>query len=517
MKVFVLRGWFVSSIEMGYKPHPELAPRLIGYDPHVELPADHLCRFVDEVVDKYAIVPEKEPGPGQPEYDPRALFKVLLFGYTTGVFSSRRLAQNCYESLPYMLLVRDDRPSYRVICDARVDHYEELDWLWYCLFDVAVQHKLPFLGKIAVDSCKFKADVSKESVVRRELFQEVRVKLTEILAQAAKVDASEDEEGLALRSQTGVASGSMHMRDILREIRKDSGPQKPKTLSPKMVKRVEKAIETLELAEAGELSHVSLTDPDARMMGLGAQKTIAMGHSLEVAAESGLLVHSQVIHQSTDTGRLPAAVACATQNSPAKKVTQVVADSGYYSGGDIVALQDAGLDVVVPDASTACDMKRGNPVGTSCGSAGPQIQFEPVEGQDAYVCPQGNILMRTASWTHGGREFVKYRAKNSCVGCPLADACLKRKNARHRTITIAEHRERLLEYLSGFDDPEVQSTYHQRGPSVETVFALMRRILGFDRWHLRGSEAVSSEAMLLSNAYQIRKLHKHWAADLRAA
>jgi transposase len=496
----------------GYKPHPPLAARLIGYDPHVELASDHLCRFVDQVVDKHISIKEKEPGPGQPEYDPRALLKVLLYGYITGVFSSRRLAQNCFESLPYILLVRDDRPSYKVISDARTLHYEELCWLWYCLFDLAVDYGLPFLGKISIDSCKFKADVSKESVIRKGLYAEMREKLEGILAQAISLDASEDEECLAVRTRTGVESGSIQMREILREIRKDSPKEAPKRLSKRMVKRVGQAVDTLRKAEEEGSSHVSLTDPDARMMGLGSSKTIAMGHSLEVAAESGILVHSAVIHQSADTGRLPAVVEEAAKNSPAGLVTQVVADSGYYNGSDIVKLQDAGIQVVVPDACTACDLKNGDPVGTSCGSTGPQILFKPVEGRNAYICPQGNILLPDKKWVKDGRNFATYKAKNSCLECPLASICLKQKNAKYRTIRIGDHQDRLREYLTQFDDEDFLEIYHRRGPCVETVFALIRRTIGFDRWHVRGSDAIKSEAMLVTNSYQIRKLYKHWAA-----
>ena len=473
---------------MGYKPHPALEPRLIGYDPVVELALDHLARFIDMVVDKYAEVPEKGVGPGQPEYDPRPLLKLLLYGYAMGVFSWRRLEQNCKESLPYMLLVRDDRPSYHTICTARVKYLEELEWLWYCLFDFAVECGLTFVGRIAVDSGKFKADVSKESVVRKKLFAETREKLKALLAQADIADAADEEEGLAARSRTGIAAGSVKLRDILRSFKKSDSAE-PTVLSPKMAQRVHQAIETLEMAEDAGLSHVSLTDPDARMMPVGAHKTIAMGHSLEVGTDSGLLVHSEVIDESSDTGRLPEAVESAIENDPAE------------------------VTLFVPDTHTACDLKRGNPVGTSAGKLGPQIPFTKVEGKDAYICPQGNILKRNTSWMSGGRQIVTYRATKSCEGCPLASACLKQKKAKRRTIRVSEHQERLVDYLSGFNDPQFQSTYHQRGPCVETVFAMIRRILGFDRWHVRGAEKVESEAMILTNAYQLRKLHKHWAAS----
>src|SRR5579871_6368634 len=333
---------------MGYKPHAPLGPLLIGYDPWRDLPEDHLARFVDSTVDNYASVPESARGPGQPQYDPRPLLKILIYGYSTGVFSSRRLAQNCSESLPYMLLAREDRPCFKTISAARVKYQEELEWLWYCLFDAAIELGVPFVGKIAVDSCKFKADVSCESVIRKELYDSVLEKLRTILAQAEAADSVEDEEGLSVRSRTGVPAGSMHLREILRSFKSDT-PVKPADLSQKMLKRVEKAVATLEMAKEEGLSHVSLTDPEARMMALGSRKTISMGHSLEAAAESGLLVHCEVVHQSSDNGRLPTIVESAKRNDPAG-VNEAVADSGFFNGSDVLALQDVGVKVVVPDS-----------------------------------------------------------------------------------------------------------------------------------------------------------------------
>jgi transposase len=495
---------------MGYKPHPPLGPRLIGYDPLVELPSDHLARFIDEVVEAYIDPPEKQVRPGQPEYDPRPLLKALLFAYATGVFSSRRIEKNCYESLPYMLLVRDDRPSYRAICSARIKHRGELIWLWYCLFDAAVAMNVKFVGKIYIDSSKFKADVSKESVVSKRLMLEVRQKLEKILEQAEGIDEAEDEEGLSVHSQTGVEVKSLTMRKILREVKKPTEPTLPKALSPKMKERVQEAVETLKFAQEEGLKHVSLTDPDACMMALGSHKTISMGYSLEVASEEGLLVHAETIQQSSDTGRLPAVVDTVDQNGPCP-VTEVIADSGYYRSADILALQDGGYEVVVPDASTACDLKRGDPIGTASGKAGTQIAFTGVPGRDAFVCPQGNVLTLTKRWSKDGLQLAQYRASRSCTECPLAKNCLRQSNAQRRTIRISEHRGRLDPYLASFAEPDVQERYHQRGPCVETVFAVLRRTLGFDRWHVRGALRVAAEAKLLASAYQLRKLHTRWA------
>ena len=85
---------------MPYRAHPPSARLLFGYDPEQDLPADHLARLVEQVVEA-AVRPAVRPsGPGQPPFDPRLCVKVLVYGYATGIRSSRRLEQLCAESLP---------------------------------------------------------------------------------------------------------------------------------------------------------------------------------------------------------------------------------------------------------------------------------------------------------------------------------------------------------------------------------------------------------------------------------
>src|SRR5580704_1122267 len=149
----------------GYKPHPDPVPLLIGFDPVRDLPGDHLAFLVDAVVDEGIVVHPKQFAAGQPEYDPRMLYKVLLYAMVMGVHSSRRIEASCYENLAFLLLVRDDRPSYHVFSTARLEGKETLKKLFGHLHVVASKAGMPRIGRIAIDSSKFAANASKDSVV----------------------------------------------------------------------------------------------------------------------------------------------------------------------------------------------------------------------------------------------------------------------------------------------------------------------------------------------------------------
>jgi len=428
------------------------------------------------------------------------LLKVLLYGYCTGVRSSRRLEQNCSECLPYLLLVREDRPTYRTLCSARLECKVELEILWDELHKVAASCGMVHVGKLYVDSSKFQADVSRDSVLGAKHYESIRQGLAKILAEAESIDAREEGEGESLQNRTGVEVNQM--REVIRRISK--GTASDVSLSPKLKKNALKAVQILEDAERQKLSHVSLTDPDARMMGLGSSKRIGMGHSFEAVTDAGDLVVGQTHNISTDNSRLPVLVEEA-RKVLATPVQQVTADSGYYAGGVIHELLEQGINTVVPDTVTVGNMRR--PSTETQEPKAPPILFERNEDKDSYVCPEGKTLKLTKRYERGGQKFVTYVAKTSCLDCPLAKTCLQSPKATKRHLSIGEYKQELLEYLKRFEEPDVRSEYYARGPAIETVFGFIRSVLGYNRWSLRGAEKVQIEGSLFKLAYRIRKIH----------
>src|SRR5271157_2667909 len=480
---------------MAFKPHPPAGPSLIGYDPDSALADDHLARLIDRVVDGTPR-PRERSRHGQRAYDPRMLAKLLLFAYSTGTFSSRRIEQNCSEHMAYLYLSRGERPCFRTICSARTQHKGYLEQVWLTLLATAASEGMGAAGKIAVDASRFKANASGDLVVGRKDYEAMRSRLEEVLARAREVDAREDAEGLTAPTSTGVQASRVTVRRVVRS----AGKEAPEgEVTRRTERRLKECLSALDEAAKEGRKHVSLSDPDARMMPIGSQKRVSMGHALEVVSDSGLLVAGGSTNESSDTGRLVPLVEEAREHDPAV-VTQVAADSGYFEANDVVALQDSGLEVVVPDSVTACKMRRNEPLGQTS-----KIVFERIEGQNAYRCPEGRILDRVGKPSADGA--AKYRARKDCTGCPLAGSCLEKPTVKRRTLWIRAHSDRIVPYLAGFAEPVVRAAYYARGPTVETVFAFLRRIVGFVRWSVRGASKVAAEAELLKCAYQVRKLH----------
>jgi transposase len=505
---------------------------LIGYDPHVTLPEDHLARLVEVLVEEAVIVEKGERGPGQPGYDPRLCLKVLIYGYATGVRSSRQLEKHCNESLPYLFLTRGDTPSYRTLCSFRVESRELLEKVWTEGFAVAKSLGMKRLGRIAVDSTKLRANASSEMVIGEDEYDAIRQELKAILEEAEARDKAEDAEGYEGETQTGKKPENLQMRDILRKVRRqisrgskdgdnDADPPKDEDLSAngvtqRMRSRIEETLEAIDEAESEGRKHLCVTDPDARMMLGGVEKKVRECHSLEMAIDKdcGLLVADEVTQMCVDNERLIPLVKAAEKNEP-DGVVAVDGDSGYYNSESLSYLIESGVDVCVPDSVTAGQLHRGVAV---TGRGADRMEYD--QEKDIYTCPQGNIL--TLKPTKGDPDNVKrYQSIRSCRGCSLYNECIVRYDgkpakASHKRLKISHCPEEVLEAMERFNDPDHRKRYHMRGSFIESVNGFVRGALDFDRWLLRGRDKVRAEGKLITTAYQLRTLHKAWAAALTA-
>ncbi len=522
---------------MSYRPHPPPRPLDRLYDPVTDLPPDHLARLVEAIVEEAVTPVPHPPGRGQSPYDPRLTVKVLVYGYATGTRSSRPLARLCRESLPSLFLTRGDHPSHTTLCDARRDESEAIEAVWLALFALAARRGLKRLGHVVVDSSKFRAHASDEAVLSESEYEAMRAELQRVLAEAEAVDEREAATGPRLARELGEAVPREQMRDIVRRVRKRraqapqqeppagagepaaavpagaAAPAPRRPVSGRMRVRLQAALLALALAIATGRKHLCLTDPDAEMMGEGRTKRGQECHSFEVVVdrEAGLLVVGQTTQEGNDNARLEPLLAAAQAHEP-EGVKAADGDCGYYQGDAVARLILAGIDTCVPDSNTACDLHRGQPIGTTRARTQGEVPLTYVTASDRYVCPEGNELWPRQQRQKRGQGVTLYRAVQDCRGCPRAGDCLRQTSAAHRTLSVGRYAALLEAARQRFAEAAHQQRYHHRGEVVETVFGFLRAVLGYHGWLLRGREGVACEGRLFKVAYQVRKVHAAWAA-----
>src|ERR1700736_4449577 len=177
------------------------------------LPENHLAYFVSDVVDQLDLsaihaVYEKEKR-GQPPYDPRLMTKLLVYGYCTGVFSSRRIQKRLQEDIPFKVLAAGNEPDFRTISDFRKIHIETLQNLFEQVLAMSLECGAIQLGRVSLDGTKLKANASKHKAMSysrmKEKQQQLKEEVKQLLEQAEAADQDEDRQygGQARRRVAG--------------------------------------------------------------------------------------------------------------------------------------------------------------------------------------------------------------------------------------------------------------------------------------------------------------------------
>ena len=162
--------------------------------------SDHLSRLivalVRESLDLSTIRGSYASGLGQPPFDPRLMTALLLHGYASGLYSSRRIAKACVERADFMMIVAGDPPDFRTISEFRRRHLKALAGLFVQVLQLAGQAGLVKLGHVALDGTKIKANASKHKAMSYDRMKkreaELQAEVDRWLKAAEAADAEED-------------------------------------------------------------------------------------------------------------------------------------------------------------------------------------------------------------------------------------------------------------------------------------------------------------------------------------
>jgi transposase len=151
-----------------------------------------------------AIAASYTSGLGQPPFDPRMMTALLLNGYASGIYSSRRIAKACIERADFMMIVAGDPPDFRTISDFRKRHLKALAGLFVQVLKLAEKAGLVKLGHVALDGTKIKANASRHRAMSYGRMHEAEAKLrAEVAAWFSRADAADVAEDGAHGSTRG--------------------------------------------------------------------------------------------------------------------------------------------------------------------------------------------------------------------------------------------------------------------------------------------------------------------------
>src|SRR5713226_2198058 len=309
------------------------------------LPENHLVYFVSDVVDQLDLsamhaVYEKEKR-GQPPYDPLLMTKLLVYGYCTGVFSSRRIQKRLQEDVPFKVLAAGNEPDFRTISDFRKIHIETLQNLFEQVLAMALECGAIKLGRVSLDGTKLKANASKHKAMSysrmKEKQQQLKKEVKQLLEQAETADQEEDH-------RYGGQRGDELPEELRRrETRLAKIKQAKKVVEQRARDKAAeegKSAEEVKRAKPDDKDQYNFTDPESRIM-KGADGFV-QGYNAQAAVEPTLLliVGQSVTEAANDKEQVEPMVQVIEQQS-GQRPEGLLADSGYCSEKNLEHLETA--------------------------------------------------------------------------------------------------------------------------------------------------------------------------------
>jgi transposase len=309
------------------------------------VPAGHLARLIGDLVentlDLDGIYSEYTEVRGAPPYDPRLLLKILLYGYSNGIYSSRRLERVTIDHVPFRFLTASQTPDHWTISNFRKVHRVELKGMFNQVLQLCQEVGLVKLGHVAIDGTKIKANASKHRAMsyggikdRQPRYEQIA---EEWLKRAEEIDAAEDEEFGARRGD-----------ELPEEL------QRAETRLARL-KEAKAAIEK-RAQEAGrgapeDRDQYNFTDPQSRIM-LAGDKSFVQGFNCQLGVDDTshhIIVAAEVSNQAADNPQLVKMVVATALNT-GEFPDKVSADAGYGSELNIQTMNALEVDAYIAQA-----------------------------------------------------------------------------------------------------------------------------------------------------------------------
>ncbi len=320
------------------------------------LPQGHLAHFISDTVDALDLgafyARYDKDGPRNQPFHPAMMVKVLVYGYATGVFSSRKIALKLHEDVAFRVLAAGNFPAHRTIREFRALHLNELSELFVQVVRLAREMGLVKLGTIAVDGTKVKANASRHKAMSYGYMlkaeAELKAQIEDLLKRAQQADEAEKNEPEldipaeierreARLAAIAQARARLEQRQREAEIARGRDPDdKPRGGRYKR-----------EFGVPEDRAQDNFTDPDSRIMKCAGGAFEASYNAQTAVDEAAhIIVAAELTNCGSDAGELPVMLQ-AVKGNLGELPEQVLADTGYKAEAVFEALSECGCDLVV--------------------------------------------------------------------------------------------------------------------------------------------------------------------------
>ena len=350
---------------MSYRPYEPEQEMLLPASLQDWLPKGHLAYFISDTVDALelkAFYARYEGGGARNQpFHPAMMVKVLVYGYATGVFSSRKIERRLHEDLAFRMLGAGNFPRHRTIRDFRALHLKELSDLFVQVVKLAREMGLLKLGTVAIDGTKIKANASRHNAMSHERMQqaetELKARIDALLERAKTIDAAgADEPELDIPAEIERREARLKAitaaRERLEQRQRDADIERGRSQDDDRKPRDDRGNPKggrykREFGVPEAKAQDNFTDPDSRIMKrAGGGFDASYNAQTAVDDTAHIIVAAELSNNAADTHQLVPMLQ-AVQANTGELPRQGLADAGYRSEDNFKRLASLPIEVVV--------------------------------------------------------------------------------------------------------------------------------------------------------------------------
>ncbi len=429
---------------------------LMPYDIEDWLPDNHLSRFVIEIVDmmEFGSIYDRYQGRGSAAYDPKMLLSLLFYGYSTGVFSSRKIEKATYDSVAFRFIAGNHHPDHDTISSFRKRFLPEMKIWFKEILLIGKELGLIKLGNIYIDGTKVQANASRHKAMSYEYVQKLEKQLEQEIDKLLDLAESKDDfekdleldipKELELRKER--LNKIKEAKKVIQQRASERYQKEKEEYDTKIKNREEKEVKTgkktkgrkpkIPIEEPNTKDQYNFTDPESRIMKTSRGFDQCYNGQGVVNDDMIILGAYSNAHGNDKQEFIPAI------NSIPKEfleeTTVAVADTGYFSEKNIAD------------------------------------------------CNQQHIKALISTRREKHNSYLQ--------------TILEKDTESEECNSPVEKMNKLLKSKEGAE------IYKKRKHTVEPVFGIIKEILGFRRFLLRGEDETNAEWSLVCMGYNLKRL-----------
>jgi transposase len=408
---------------------------------------------------------------GRPKYDPKTMLKLLLYGYSYGIRSSRKLERACHHNLSFIWLAGGLTPDHKTIAEYRRKNKKLLQDIFKQCVRFCLKCDLIDGNAFFLDGTKVRANASLKNTYTKEKCMKTLSRIDEhidtLLEECEEIDQQEADEG--------------HHGKLKKE------------LSNKQSLRSK--VETV-MKELDEEKRTSKNIVDTDCSNMHSVQGTNASHNVQavVDGKNGLIANIDITSQGNDSQQFAEQITKANEVI-GKKCESACADAGYANTDELQKISGQNIKVIVPSQRQALHKEQWS-------FSNENFTYDAELNQ--YTCPSGKVLTYRGLNRQNKTKVYHIIDANLCRQCQHFGVCTKSPVGRKLARLINEEFKQMLEkqYL----EPESQAIYKRRKELCEHPFGHMKRNLKLDAFLLRGREGVLAEISLLATCFNIRRI-----------